>query len=121
AGPGTQPGARGRVPQIPAPLPHRAPEAPRKHPGRLRRRDTRLRQPGGRVDPLSMLAASSTSPHDITVLPLMSLTAGATPRPFQAPVAERDLEAEVIHCVGGVLSPCLLNVALHGLEEAAGV
>ncbi len=22
---------------------------------------------------------------------------------------------------GGVISPCLLNVALHGLEEAAGV
>src|SRR5258708_15355505 len=29
--------------------------------------------------------------------------------------------ARVIHCVGGVISPCLLNVALHGLEEAAGV
>jgi RNA-directed DNA polymerase len=27
----------------------------------------------------------------------------------------------VIYCVGGVISPCLLNVALHGLEEAAGV
>src|SRR6266852_4234151 len=29
--------------------------------------------------------------------------------------------ARVIHCVGGVISPVLLNVALHGLEEAAGV
>jgi RNA-directed DNA polymerase len=29
--------------------------------------------------------------------------------------------ARVIHCVGGVISPLLLNVALHGLEQAAGV
>ena len=29
--------------------------------------------------------------------------------------------AKVIHCVGGVISPVLLNVALHGMEEAAGV
>jgi RNA-directed DNA polymerase len=28
---------------------------------------------------------------------------------------------QVRTCVGGVISPCLLNVALHGLEEAAGV
>ena len=28
---------------------------------------------------------------------------------------------QVIHCVGGVISPLLLNIALHGLEEAAGV
>jgi RNA-directed DNA polymerase len=27
----------------------------------------------------------------------------------------------VIHCVGGVVSPALLNVALHGMEHAAGV
>jgi len=41
----------------------------------------------------------------------MSLTAGATPRPFQAPAAERDLEAEVIHCVGGVLTDFLRNLS----------
>jgi RNA-directed DNA polymerase len=29
--------------------------------------------------------------------------------------------AKVIHCVGGVISPVLLNVALHGMEHAAGV
>ena len=29
--------------------------------------------------------------------------------------------AQVRTCVGGVISPLLLNVALHGLEEAAGV
>src|SRR2546430_13586950 len=43
------------------------------------------------------------------------------PRTLQASVAERHVETEVIHCVGGVLSPLLLNVALHGLEVAAGV
>src|SRR5439155_12188597 len=26
-----------------------------------------------------------------------------------------------IHCVGGVISPLLMNVALHGMEQAAGV
>ena len=51
----------------------------------------------------------------------MSFIAGDTPRPFQPPVAQRDIKAEVIYCVGGVISPCLLNIALHGLEEAAGV
>ena len=51
----------------------------------------------------------------------MSLPTRDTPRPFQPPVAQRDIKAEVIYCVGGVISPCLLNVALHGLEEAAGV
>ena len=43
----------------------------------------------------------------------MSLTAGDTPRPFQPPVAQRDIKAEVIYCVGGVMSPLLANVYLH--------
>ena len=51
----------------------------------------------------------------------MSLIIRDTPRPFQPPVAQRDIKAEVIYCVGGVISPLLLNVALPGLEEAAGV
>ena len=34
---------------------------------------------------------------------------------------ENGLELEVRYCVGGVLSPLLLNVALHGMEQAAGV
>jgi RNA-directed DNA polymerase len=51
----------------------------------------------------------------------MSQPARDTPRPFQPPVAQRDIKAEVIHCVGGVISPCLRNVALHGMEHAAGV
>ena len=29
--------------------------------------------------------------------------------------------ARVIYCFGGVISPALMNVALHGMEEAAGV
>ena len=37
----------------------------------------------------------------------MSFFAGDTPRPFQPPVAQRDIKAEVIHCVGGVIDePC---------------
>ncbi len=47
----------------------------------------------------------------------MSLIPGDTPRPFQSPVTERDLEAEVIHCVGGVLSPLLANIALSVLDD----
>ncbi|TJZ94346.1 group II intron reverse transcriptase, partial [Actinacidiphila oryziradicis] len=33
----------------------------------------------------------------------------------------RVTHARVTHCVGGVISPLLLNIALHGMEEAAGV
>jgi RNA-directed DNA polymerase len=51
----------------------------------------------------------------------MSLTTGDTRQTLQPAVTQRHLKAEVAHCVGGVISPLLLNVALHGLEEAAGV
>ena len=51
----------------------------------------------------------------------MSYTHGGTPRPLAAPVAQRHLKAEVATCVGGVISPVLMNVALHGMEQAAGV
>jgi hypothetical protein len=47
----------------------------------------------------------------------MSLIACGTPRPFQPPVAQRDIKAEVIHCVGGVVSPVLSNIYLHKLDE----
>ncbi len=43
----------------------------------------------------------------------MSQVAGDTPWPFQPAITQRDLEAEVIHCVGGVVSPLLANVYLH--------
>ena len=51
----------------------------------------------------------------------MSLTARDTRQTLQPPVAQRHLKAEVAHWVGGVISPLLLNVALHGMEQAAGV
>ncbi len=62
-----------------------------------------------------MLAAISaaTDNHAITVLPDMSLVAGDTPGAFQPPVAQRDIKAEVIYCVGGVVSPVLANLFMH--------
>jgi RNA-directed DNA polymerase len=47
----------------------------------------------------------------------MSLIAGDTPRPLQPPVAQRDIETEVIYCVGGVMSPLIFNVAMSVLDE----
>ena len=47
----------------------------------------------------------------------MSLPGRDTPRPFQPPVAESDVEAEVIYCVGGVLSPILSNIMLDDLDR----
>ena len=49
----------------------------------------------------------------------MSPVAGDTPRPFQPPVAQRDLETEVIYCVGGVVSPVLSNIYLDRLDKFA--
>jgi len=43
------------------------------------------------------------------------------PLTLHPPITQRHLEAEVAHCVGGVISPLLFNVALHGMEKAAGV
>ena len=122
SGTGTRPRCR-RLIHVPAGLPRRAPEPAGQHPGRLSRRHAPLSQLRSRVDPLSMLAAARAAmdSHAINILPDMSLTGRDTPRPFQPPVAQRDIKAEVIYCVGGVISPCLLNVALHGLEGAAGV
>jgi RNA-directed DNA polymerase len=51
----------------------------------------------------------------------MSLIGRDTPLTLHPPITQRHIEREVAHCVGGVISPLLLNVALHGLEEAAGV
>src|SRR6202035_4219841 len=100
-------------------LPHRDPEPARQHPRGLRRRNARLQQLSSGIDTLSLLTSThpTVTSHAITVLPDMSLPGRDTPRPFQPPVAQRDIKAEVIHCVGGVVSPILLNVALHGLEE----
>jgi RNA-directed DNA polymerase len=40
-----------------------------------------------------------------------------TRRTLQSAIAQRHLEAEVAHCVGGVLSPLLANIALSVLDE----
>jgi RNA-directed DNA polymerase len=40
----------------------------------------------------------------------LTLRAG---KEFQPTVTERHLEAEVAHCVGGVVSPVLANLFLH--------
>jgi hypothetical protein len=55
------------------------------------------------------------------MLLVMSETTRGTPRPLQPSVTQRDIELEVAQCVGGVSSPLLLNIALHGMEQAAGV
>jgi hypothetical protein len=107
------PGLR-RALGITAALPLRAPEPARQHAGRLSHRNTRVCQVSRRVDPLGIL--TSTNPvtsHAVNILPDMSHIAGDTPRPFQPPVAQRDIKAEVTHCVGGVISPLLANVYLH--------
>ena len=122
SGTSVRPDALGLV-GIPPGLPRRDPEPARQHPRGLRRRHARLQQVSSGVDTLSLPASThpAITSHAITVLPDMSFIAGDTPRPFQPPVAQRDIKAEVIYCVGGVISPLMLNVALHGLEEAAGV
>jgi len=47
----------------------------------------------------------------------MSRTVRDPPGPFHPAVAQRDIELEVAHCVGGVISPLLANIALHVLDE----
>jgi hypothetical protein len=50
----------------------------------------------------------------------MSQPARDTPRPFQPPVAQRDIKAEVIHCVGGVrIPPCGVPVSVSSRFPAA--
>jgi hypothetical protein len=43
--------------------------------------------------------------HVINVLLNMSHRLTDTPRPLNPPIAQRHLEAEVAHCVGGVSTP----------------
>ena len=47
----------------------------------------------------------------------MSLAVRDTRQTLQPSVTQRHLEAEVAHCVGGVLSPLLANIALSALDE----
>jgi RNA-directed DNA polymerase len=55
------------------------------------------------------------------ILPNLSPIACGAPGLLQPAVTQRHLETEVAKCVGGVISPVLMNVALHGMEQAAGV
>ena len=106
-----------RLVRVPAGLPLRATEPAGQLTGGLGHRDTSLHQLSGRVDAQRVLTAASTSTsHVINVLPGMSLPGRAAPGPFQPPVAESDVEAEVIYCVGGVISPVLSNVYLDKLD-----
>lgn len=47
----------------------------------------------------------------------MSLTVLDTRQTLQPPVPQRHLKAEVAHCVGGVLSPLLANIARSALDD----
>src|SRR6266571_6105410 len=76
-------------------------------------------QIGGGVDPPGVLDAidTITPNHVMNILPIMTPPTPWARKTLQPPVAERHLEAEVAHCVGGVLSPVLANVALSVLDE----
>ena len=47
----------------------------------------------------------------------MSLTGWDTPLTLPPAIAQRHLEAEVAHCVGGVISPLLANIYLHAFDQ----
>jgi hypothetical protein len=76
-------------------------------------------QIGGGVDPPGVLDAidTVTPNHVMNVLPIMTSLTPLARKTLQPPVTERHLEAEVAHCVGGVLSPLLSNIALAVLDE----
>lgn len=109
----------GSAVDVPAGLPLRQPEPAGQLTGRISHQGTIGQQVSGRVDPRSVLIATSptTTNHDINILPNMSHASRDTRQTFQPPVTERYLEAEVAHCVGGVLSPLLANIALEVLDE----
>jgi hypothetical protein len=47
----------------------------------------------------------------------MSLSRIDAPGTLQPPITQRHVEAEVAHCVGGVVSPLLANVYLHQVDR----
>lgn len=88
------------------------------------RRDAVIQQISSSIDPLRELVATrattasrSTLSHVTNVLLDMSHLPNDTQRTFHPAVVQRHLEAEVAHCVGGVLSPLLANIALEVLDE----
>src|SRR5437763_10721605 len=76
-----------------------------------RRRPTR--QPGQRPAP----PAARTRPDRNPAAPSAPRR---SPAPLHTPVTQRDLEAEVASCVGGVGSPILSNIYLDRLDKFAG-
>ena len=107
------PAARGGLVHVPAGLAHRNREPGSQHRCRLRHGDAGFCQLSGSIDPRSVFCIAHTATsHDTNILPDMSLTGRDTPRPFQPPVAQRDIKAEVIYCVGGVISPYWSDVHL---------
>src|SRR6266571_4295567 len=64
-------------------------------------------QIGGGVDPPGVLDAidTITPNHVMNILPIMTPPTPWARKTLQPPVAERHLEAEVAHCVGGVATP----------------
>jgi Group II intron, maturase-specific domain/Reverse transcriptase (RNA-dependent DNA polymerase) len=103
-------------------LPRRAAEPLGKLPRGIRRRHARVQQVRRGVDPLGEhVTTSATSRtivnHVTNVLPTMSRHLADAPRPLNTPVAQRHLKTEVAHCVGGVVSPLLANIALSVLDE----
>ena len=93
-------------------LPWGAAEPLGQRPRSIRRRDTVIAQIGGSVDSLSELMATSmasraTHRHVTNVLLDMSGSLSNTPGPLNSPIAQRSVEAEVAHCVEGVIAdPC---------------
>src|SRR5665647_7273 len=86
----------------------------------LRRPHALIEQVGGCVDPLgehvTTSATTSSRPgvrHVVKILPIMSCLLADTPRPLEPSVTQRDVEAEVANCVGGVVSPVLANLFMH--------
>src|SRR5439155_16025222 len=111
-----------RLIDIPSRLPGRHREPARQHTRCLGGRDSRGSQVSGSVDALSVQRCwRAAARHDTTILPYLSPVVSGAPGLFQPPITQRDIKAEVANFVGGVISPVLMNVALHGMEEAAAV
>ena len=125
------PAAHGGLVHITAGLPHRDRETARQRRRCLGHPHPSRQQVSGSVDPLSLLPSThpTVTSHAINILPNMSLTGRDTPRPLQPPVAQRDIKAEVAHCVGGVSTwalstsaealPAVLALCPPGVRVAA--
>ena len=88
----------------------------------IRRPHTRIQQVRSSVDPLREHVTTSAptvgrTRHVINVLLNMSHRRTDAPRPFDTPIAQRHLKAEVANCVGGVTSPLLSNIMLDDFDQ----